>query len=160
MTNPKGYRRGTRYMFSRKFKDNGRFPITQYLQTYKRGDIVDIVTNGAIHKGMPHKFYHGKTGIVYNVTPRGIGVIINKQVRHRIIKKRINVRVEHIQHSTCRLDFLRRVKENDRLRSEAKAKGVQINLKRTPAQPAKAELVKAKNETIETITPQKYVLIA
>lgn len=36
--------------------------------------------NGAFQKGMPHKFYHGKTGRIFNVTKRAVGVIINKQV--------------------------------------------------------------------------------
>ena len=40
-----------------------------------------IKGNGAIQKGMPHKFYHGKTGRVFNVTPHAVGVIVNKQVR-------------------------------------------------------------------------------
>lgn len=30
---------------------------------------------------MPHKWYHGKTGTVWNVTKRAIGVEINKRVR-------------------------------------------------------------------------------
>lgn len=30
---------------------------------------------------MPHKFYHGKTGRVWNVTKRAIGVELLKQVR-------------------------------------------------------------------------------
>jgi large subunit ribosomal protein L21e len=29
---------------------------------------------------MPHKFYHGRTGIVWNVSKRAVGVVINKQV--------------------------------------------------------------------------------
>lgn len=37
--------------------------------------------NGAIQKGMPHKFYHGKTGRVFNVTKHAVGVIMNKQIR-------------------------------------------------------------------------------
>ena len=37
--------------------------------------------DGAFQKGMPHKFYHGKTGRVFNVTKRAVGVIINKQIR-------------------------------------------------------------------------------
>ena len=36
--------------------------------------------NGAVHKGMPHEFYHGRTGRVWNVTKRAISVEINKQV--------------------------------------------------------------------------------
>ena len=29
---------------------------------------------------MPHKYYHGKTGVVWNVTKRAVGVEVNKQV--------------------------------------------------------------------------------
>ena len=32
--------------------------MSTYLKTFKRGDIVDIVANSAIHKGMPYKHYH------------------------------------------------------------------------------------------------------
>jgi hypothetical protein len=42
MTNPKGYRRGTRDMFSRAFKKKGVEHLSTYLKTYKFGDIVDI----------------------------------------------------------------------------------------------------------------------
>ncbi len=42
MTNTKGYRRGTRYMFSRQFRKRGVIPLSTYLKVYKRGDIVDI----------------------------------------------------------------------------------------------------------------------
>merc|ERR1712071_359790 len=51
---------------------------------------------------MPHKFYHGKTGRVFNVTQHAVGIIVNKQLRGKILPKRINVRVEHISHSKCR----------------------------------------------------------
>ncbi len=51
---------------------------------------------------MPHKVYHGKTGIVYNVTKSAVGVIINKKVGNRYLEKRVNVRVEHIASSRSR----------------------------------------------------------
>lgn len=35
--------------------------------------------NGSVQKGMPHKIYHGKTGRVYNVSRRAVGIIINKR---------------------------------------------------------------------------------
>ncbi|CAB4407172.1 unnamed protein product [Rhizophagus irregularis] len=96
------------------------------------GDIVDIKANGAVQKGMPHKFYHGRTGIIYNVTKSAVGVIINKVVGNRYIEKRVNVRIEHIKHSKCRDDFLRRVKENAIKKKEARAKGEKVNLKDNP----------------------------
>ena len=42
MTNPKGYRRGTRDMFSRAYKKKGVEHLSTYLKTYKMGEIVDI----------------------------------------------------------------------------------------------------------------------
>jgi large subunit ribosomal protein L21e len=84
---------------------------------------VDVAADAGVHKGMPAKYYHGKTGVVWNVTKRAIGVQINKLHRNRIIPKRIHVRVEHVKHSKCRQDFLNRVKENDRKRAEAKKTG-------------------------------------
>ena len=42
---------------------------------------VSVQGNGAFQKGMPYKFYHGKTGRVFNVTKSAVGVIVNKQVR-------------------------------------------------------------------------------
>merc|ERR1712029_591367 len=68
LTNAKGYRRGTRDMFSRAYKRKGVEHLSTYLTTYRMGDIVDIKGNGAFQKGMPHKAYHGKTGRVFNVS--------------------------------------------------------------------------------------------
>jgi len=37
--------------------------------------------NPAQQKGMPYLAYQGRTGVVWNVTPRAVGVEVNKQVR-------------------------------------------------------------------------------
>ena len=58
---------------------------------------------------MPHKAFHGKTGRVFNVSKRAMGVVVNKRVGGEILPKRIYVRVEHLKHSQCRKDFLDRV---------------------------------------------------
>ncbi len=47
----------------------------------------------------------------------------DRQVNGRVIKKRIHVRVEHVQPSRCREDFLQRKERNDRLKHEAKKAG-------------------------------------
>merc|ERR1712127_911597 len=118
------------------------------MKVYKRGDIVDIKGNGAIQKGMPHKFYHGKTGRVYNVTPHAVGVAVNKQVRNRIIEKRINVRIEHISHSNSRLDFLNRVKRIEALNKD--------ELRRKPLQPRESRWVSTKGKAPQTVEPIPY----
>lgn len=44
------------------------------------GDYVDVKANASIQKGMPFKGYHGRTGVVFNVTKRALGVSVNKLV--------------------------------------------------------------------------------
>ncbi|TKY61846.1 60S ribosomal protein L21-1 [Spatholobus suberectus] len=130
-----GLRARTRDSFSRPFRKKGTIALTTYLRTYRIGDYVDIKVNGAVHKGMPHKFYHGRTGRVWNVTKRAIGVEVNKQVGNRIIRKRIHVRVEHVMPSRCTEEFRLRKIKNDQLKAEAKAKGEVISTKRQPEGP-------------------------
>ncbi|KAF2254981.1 hypothetical protein BU26DRAFT_537539 [Trematosphaeria pertusa] len=151
-----GLRAGTRYAFSRGFKQRGAIPLSTYLQHYRVGDIVDVVANGAVQKGMPYKVYHGKTGVVYNVTKSAVGVILYKQVGNRYIEKRVNVRIEHVRHSRSREDFVRRVKENVEKRKKAKTEGIHIHLKREPAMPREARTVSLKGNKPESITPVPY----
>ena len=105
-----GYRGKTRHLFKRPFRCNGAEHLSTYMKQYKKGMFVDIVANGSIHKGMPHKFYHGRTGRVFDISPNSIGVMVNKQVRNRIVEKRIHVRVEHLRISTCNANFKKHVK--------------------------------------------------
>ena len=97
--------------------------LNKIMTTYHVGDYVDIITNGAIHKGMPQKYYHGKTGVVFNITKTSVGVVINKKVRSRLIPKRIHIRIEHVRKSQSREAFVARVRQNDKLKEEAKKKG-------------------------------------
>lgn len=115
--------------------------------------------NGAVQKGMPYKAYHGKTGRVFNVTPHALGVIVNKRVRGHILPKRINIRIEHVTHSKCRQDFLTRVKKNEKLRKQARARKVQVSLKRVPAQPRPAHIVSGRVAPVQ-LAPIPYEFIA
>jgi large subunit ribosomal protein L21e len=154
-----GYRARTRHMFKKGFRQNGMPGLSTYLKTYRLGDIVDIKANSTIQKGMPFKNYHGKTGRVFNISPTSVGVIVNKRVNTRIVAKKIYVRIEHVSHSKCRQDFLNRVKENDRKKKEAKAKGIKLpisSLKRLPRLPQPGKLVSGK-VGVETLQPLKHV---
>ncbi|XP_065189322.1 large ribosomal subunit protein eL21-like [Sycon ciliatum] len=160
MTNTKGLRRGTRYMFSRKFRTHGQLPLSTYLKVYKVGDIVDIKGDGAVQKGMPHKAYHGKTGRIFNVTRRAVGVIVNKRVKGRILPKKINIRIEHIHQSRCREDFLNRVKANDELKRAAKVSGEKVNTKRLPVAPRTERFVSTYNNQPTVVEQIPYEFIA
>ncbi|KAI1161435.1 60S ribosomal protein L21 [Nemania serpens] len=151
-----GLRAGTRYAFSRSFRKKGFIRLSTYLQQYKVGDIVDLRVNGAVQKGMPHKVYHGKTGVVYNVAKTAVGVIIYKKVGNRYLEKRLNVRIEHVTQSRSREDFLKRVKANAAAKKEAKEKGITVEVKRQPTKPRDARTVSLKDNHPETVVPLAY----
>ena len=146
MPHANGYRARTRHMFKRDFRDHGVIPLSTYMRCYKYGDYVDIKANGSIHKGMPFKGYHGRTGVVFDVTKTAVGVEVNKQVRNRIIKKRIHVKVDHVLPSKCRVEFLNRVKKNEAL-------------KREPAQPRACHTV-VPTKPIKTVYVLPYEILA
>nr|KAF6370412.1 ribosomal protein L21 [Myotis myotis] len=129
MTNTKGKRRGTRYMFSRPFRKHGVVPLATYMR-------------------------------IYNVTQHAVGIIVNKQVKGKILAKRINVRIEHIKHSKSRDSFLKRVKENDQKKKEAKEKGTWVQLKRQPAPPREAHFVRTNGKEPELLEPIPYEFMA
>ena len=95
------------------------------------------------------------------MTRRALGVEVNKQIRGRVLRKRVNVRIEHVSASKCRLDFLSRVKRNEDVKRAAKKAGVKapINqIKRLPVQPKAGYVVPAESaHGLPTIIgPQAY----
>ena len=125
-----GYRSRTRRKFKKPFRRNGAIRMTNYMTQFRKGDIVDIVVDSAIHRGMPHQFYHGRTGKVFNLNNRSVGVKMLKVVGQRKLWKYLNIRVEHLRHSGSRSAFLDRVRINDKLKCEANKAGKPISTKR------------------------------
>ena len=159
-----GYRSGTRDLFSKKFRTKGgNQPLTTFFRRYKVGDIVDVVCDASQQKGMPHKYYHGRTGKVWNVNKRAVGVEINKVHRQRQIVKRIHVRVEHVRPSKCKTGHLLRVKQNEKIKADAKASGTPAPismLKREPKGPRDGftlDLSKTHESKVHLLTPEPYV---
>ena len=141
-----GYRGKTRDLFSRPFRCHGPEHLSTYLTVFKKGNYVDIVGNGSIHKGMPHKYYIGKTGRVFDISPNSVGVIINKKVRTRVVQKRIHVRVEHIKISTCNSNFKQHVREVEQeKRNNPKDKKIRKRMPKGP-EPEKKIVVNEKSE--------------
>ncbi|EGG19647.1 S60 ribosomal protein L21 [Cavenderia fasciculata] len=160
MTHSYGLRSGTRSLFARGFRQHGRLNATTYLRTYKVGDIVDIKANGNVQKGMPHKFYHGRTGRVWIVTPRAVGIVVNKRVGPRIIAKKIYIRVDHVKPNNARIVAAERRAAAKAEKKAAKAAGKPLPPKaRFPALPTKAFFVNPRDTEVETIAPLKYELL-
>ena len=142
MPKVKGLRSGTRYKFAKAFRRRGAIRMKNYLQKHKVGEYVDIIVDGAVHQGMPYHSYHGRTAKIFNVNKRAVGVIVHKQVKNRYMEKRLHIRIEHLRKSSCRDEFLARIKTNDKLKHEAKKAGKKISTKRRPVEPRTAHTVK------------------
>merc|ERR1719460_319660 len=112
---------------------------------------------------MPYKFYHGRTGTVFNVTRRGIGVEVNKVHREKQLVNRVHVRVEHLRPSKSRLGHLQRVKENEEKKAKAKESGTPVaasELKRQPVGPRAGftlNISNTKDQKVHLLTPVPYV---
>ena len=152
-----GYRSKTRQKFRKAFGTRGAPNTTRYLTTFKRGDFVDIYADSSIHKGMPHKYYHGRSGVVFNVAKNAIGVEMTKIVRGKQLRKRIHVRIEHVRKSRCNEAFLQRVKENDAAKHAAKEEGKKVVTKRMPLLPKPGKIVSVKSaDAVTTLQVQPY----
>lgn len=69
----------------------------------------------------------------------------------RILEKRINVRVEHVVPSKCRVGHIARVKKNEEIKKAVKAGTMDpVPLKRTPILPRPGYVVSYKDEEDET----------
>jgi large subunit ribosomal protein L21e len=152
-----GKRARTRDLFAKPFRRRGHDPVSRYMTIFKVGDIVDLLVDGQFHKGMPHKFYHGKTGRVFNINKRSLGVIINKKIGNRLIPKKLHVKIQHLRKSRCREAFVERCKENDRLKAEAKREGKTISTKRTPKQPRPEHFIDTAKTEVKMVHPNLFV---
>jgi large subunit ribosomal protein L21e len=74
-------------------RERGKTGLSKLLQQYNPGDRVLVKLNPSIHKGMPHRRFHGKVGIIEST--RGQAYIVN--VTQGKAVKEIIVRPEHLE---------------------------------------------------------------
>lgn len=91
---PRGIRHRTRKVFRKHVRERGAVPPLSLLMIeYKPGDKVHIKVNPAIHHGMPHRRFHGKTGVV--VGKRGKAYIVKVRLGDK--EKTLFIRPEHLR---------------------------------------------------------------
>ena len=88
----KGYRRKTRSVLTKKPRERGKTGLSKILYEYKPGEKVVVKIDPSVHKGMPHRRYHGKIGVIVN--KKGRSYIVNVPQGNAV--KEIIVRPEHI----------------------------------------------------------------
>merc|ERR1711935_599673 len=157
MPHKRGFKRGTRNKFTKPFRQNGAIKMHNYLTPHKIGEYVDILVDSAIHKGLPHYFYHGRTGRVFNLNKTSAGVVVNKRVRNRVIPKKMNIGIEHLRVSKCREAFAQRITVNDALKAAANKAGKRISTKRTIAGPLDEKTVKLDNAALLLRSHKPYI---
>jgi len=89
----KGYRSRTRKLFSKKSRDKGMPSLSYLLREYEPGEKVSLFINSTIHKGQPHKRYHGKTGTIIGRRGRAYLISFNIGGSEKIVISR----PEHIK---------------------------------------------------------------
>ncbi len=88
-----GFRARTRSLMSKKVRKRGISPLSSVLVDYEVGQRVDIVINPSVHKGMPHRRYHGRTGVVKDL--RGRAVVVDVGLGKAM--KTLIIRPEHLK---------------------------------------------------------------
>lgn len=91
---PRGYRHRTRKLLRKSIRERGSIPRLSLLMVdYREGDRVHIVINPSIHRGMPHRRFHGKTGEI--IGKRGKCYIVRVFLGDR--EKILFTRPEHLK---------------------------------------------------------------
>jgi large subunit ribosomal protein L21e len=67
--------------------------LSKLLQEYRPGNRVVIKIDSSVHKGMPHKRFHGKIGTILN--KRGRSYVVSVSQGEAV--KEIIVRPEHLE---------------------------------------------------------------
>jgi len=90
-----GFRARTRSLMSKRVRTRGLSSPSKVLIDYEVGQRVDIVIDPGFHKGMPHRRYQGRTGVVTALRGRAIvvDVSLGKTMKTLIIRR------EHLQPS-------------------------------------------------------------
>ncbi|MHA1302266.1 MAG: 50S ribosomal protein L21e [Candidatus Heimdallarchaeaceae archaeon] len=90
-----GYRHGTRRLFSKRPREKGIRPPDYLLTSFEAGDIVDIIIDPSEHNGMPHRRFHGKTGVIKKL--QGDAFLI--EIKQGKAKKQVITTKEHLRKS-------------------------------------------------------------
>ncbi len=93
MRRSKGTRQGTRNILRKKPRDRGLIPITRALQQFEEGEKARIILEPSVHKGQPHRRFHGKTGVVVGMQ----GEAFKVKVFDGNMEKIVLTRPEHLR---------------------------------------------------------------
>lgn len=82
----RGFRRKTRYILHKKFVRG----LSYLLHDYRAGEKVVVDIDPSEHKGMPHKRFQGKVGVVDKVGRRTLVLKVNIGNKEKSVTARLN----------------------------------------------------------------------
>jgi len=82
----------TRALLRRSPRERGKTTLRKILHSYGEGDKVVVNIDSSVHKGMPHRRFHGRVGVI--MSKRGRSYVIH--VTQGDAMKEIIVRPEHL----------------------------------------------------------------
>ncbi|MEM4246356.1 MAG: 50S ribosomal protein L21e [Candidatus Bathyarchaeia archaeon] len=88
-----GYRRKSRQLLKKPRRESGKIGLSRILHEYKTNDKVYVTINPSIHKGMPHRRFQGKVGIIR--MKRGRSYLVTVPIGGS--QKTVIVRPEHLK---------------------------------------------------------------
>jgi large subunit ribosomal protein L21e len=88
----KGYQMNTRALLRKDRRERGKTTLSKILQSYTEGDQVVVKIDSSVHRGMPHRRFHGKVGVI--MAKRGRSYVVH--VTQGAATKKIIVRPEHL----------------------------------------------------------------
>ncbi len=87
-----GYKHGTRSLLRKSPRERGKLGLSRLLREYELGEKVVIKIEPSVHRGMPHRRYHGQVGTVMG--RRGRSYVISVSQGNAI--KEVVVGPEHL----------------------------------------------------------------
>jgi large subunit ribosomal protein L21e len=152
-----GKRSNSKHIHSKPFRKKGNSNVSTYMQNFKIGEYVDIVINSSEQRGMPYKFYQGKTGKIFKISENTIGVLIHKIVGNRKILKKINIRIEHLRKSKAKENFKEKIKGKDAIRAVSEKKNNYVFFRKVTGLPYMDHFVSFRK--INKVNPEPYSII-
>jgi large subunit ribosomal protein L21e len=88
----KGFQHKSRGILTRKPRERGKTTLTKILRGYETGEKVVVKIDPSVHKGMPHRRFQGRVGVI--MAKRGRAYVVHVSQGDAI--KEIIVRPEHL----------------------------------------------------------------
>jgi len=89
----KGLRSASRRVLTKEPRERGKLSLSKLLYEYQPGSQVVVKIEPSVHKGMPHRRYHGRVGTIMNKRGRSYVVSVSQGDAVRVIV----VRPEHLE---------------------------------------------------------------